>query len=209
MRTTAAAPLVLVLVLAVTGCTPPAPPAAEPEPSPVVTETEAPASPTPTPTEEGPEPDFGFTFLRDSVIGTDFATAGVTGLADCPWYSLVENNGGIYTHAMSYPEAPGAEILFFFTQLVTFEGGTAPLNSEGVGLGATVDELLAVYPDAVIGSSAEYGGGPGAIVTVTVDDPDSESKYVFGFRGGSSATSDMVQWGPLAGGQWSHLCYGI
>lgn len=197
MRLTSLAALVLVLA----GCTPTPPPVTEPEPTPVVAES---ATPEPEPTPVGPAPDFGFTFFRDDEIGMDFATAGLAGLAECPWYAQVENSGGIYTHAMSYPEAPGAEILFFSTQVVLEEdGGTPPLNAEGVGIGSTLDELLAVYPDAVVGSTRDIGAGD--IATVTVDDPSSENEYVFGFSTGAT-TVNLLQWGPEAGGQWSHLC---
>lgn len=42
--------------------------------------------------------------------------------------------------------------------------------------------------------------GAGDIDTITVDDPDSDS---------GSTTVDLLQWGPDAGTQWSHLCGGF
>lgn len=199
------APIIpVVLLLALSGCTPtPVEPVAEPSPTESAT---APVetTPTPDPTPEGPAPDFGFTFFRDTVIGADFASEGLTGLDECPWYSQVDVSGGIYTHAMSWPDAPGDEILFFYTQVVLSEdGGTPPRNAEGVGIGSTLDELLAAYPDAVMGSMRDRGAGD--IVTVTVEDPSSDNEYVFGFDN-SPDTVDVLQWGPEAGGQWSHLC---
>ena len=60
-------------------------------------------------------------------------------------------------------------------------------------------------------SSVEQVGpnlrGTGRIELVS-DDPDSDSKYVFGISDGS-AVVDLLQWGPGAGTQWSHLCTGF
>lgn len=64
---------------------------------------------------------------------------------------------------------------------------------------------MAAFPTAVLGSMTDLGAGD--ITTITVDDPDSDSKYVYGFSGGS--TVDLLQWGPEAGHQWSHLCGGF
>jgi hypothetical protein len=80
-----------------------------------------------------------------------------------------------------------------------------PRNAEGVGIGSTQAEVMAAFPTAVLGSMTDIGAGD--ITTITVDDPDSDSKYVYGFNG--SSTVNLLQWGPGAGNQWSHLCGGF
>lgn len=204
MRLTSLAPLALVLLLA--GCTPPPPPVAEPEPTPVVTESAMP-EPTPEPTIAAPAPDFGFTFFRGTDLGSTFASAGATPIAECPYLATLEHTDADYTAAFTDSEAPEGPVSFFYTNLGDLAAvASAPRNAEGVGVGSTRAELLAAYPDAVVGSTHDIGAGD--IATVTVEDPTSDSRYVFGFQG-ESPNVNMLQWGTLAGIQWSHLCGGF
>ncbi len=191
---------------ALAGCVPSSPPTATPTPVPAVTVT---VTPTPTPTPE--RADYGFTFYEDAQLGSTFdgmsAELGypVAGLAECTYYGPVDNLADHNTYAFLDSRDASVGSTFFYT-LAQPDTATYPRNAEGVGVGSTQAELLAAYPSAVVGTHHDLGAGD--IATVTVDDPDSDSRYVFGFSEGSS-TVDLLQWGTDAGGQWSHLCGGF
>ena len=77
-----------------------------------------------------------------------------------------------------------------------------------MGVGSTQAEVLAAYPSAVVDSYTDLGAGD--MTRITVDDPASDSKYVFAINGSAGANVvDLLQWGPGAGTQWSHLCSGF
>lgn len=202
----ASAGLILVATLALAGCIDSAPPAAE-SPVPTVTITV-------TPTAE-PEPealsDFGFTYFRGGQLSAaDFATLSaqfgmpITGFAECPWYAEVEAHGAdASTYAFTDPGGFDPGISFFYTQDFSGVGAGLPRNPEGVGVGSTQAEVLAAYPSAVVDAYQDISAGE--MTRITVDDPDSDSKYVFAISEGSS-TVNLLQWGPTAGGQWAHLC---
>ncbi|MBX9472993.1 hypothetical protein [Microcella sp.] len=202
----AATTLALVTAIVLAGCATPAPPAAE-TPAPTVTVTVTPTA------ETEPEAlaDFGFTYFRGGQLGAaDFATfstqfgSPVTGIAECPWYAQVEEHSpDAWTYAFTDPEGVDPGILFFYTQ--DFSGGSAPMprNPEGVGVGSTQAEVLAAYPGAVVDAYEDISVGP--MTRITVDDPDSDSMYVFALTDGSPVVN-LLQWGTIAGGQWAHLC---
>ncbi len=178
-----------------------------PEPAPTVTVT---VTETPAPVET---PDFGFTFFEQAQLGHTFAQASaalhmpIAGPTECPYYAPVWNTELATTWAYTDASNPGAPIeLFYAQQFLGSPSDSWPRNAEGVGIGSTQAEILAAYPDAVAGVVEDLGVG--TVNTLTVEDPDSDSKYVFGFSW-DNTTVDLLQWGPNAGGQWSHLCGGF
>lgn len=197
-------------------CTPPSPSTSGTSgPAPAVTVTVA---VTPSPGPAPVEPDFGFTFFHGAQIGTTWAEMGAglhTAVAgydsydtSCPWYGPLWNTELVWTHAFTDSRNPAAGSSFFYTQrALATDAGPFPRNAEGVGVGSTQAQVVAAYPTAVVGTSHDEGAGD--ITTITVNDPaGSGSKYVFGISGGS-AVVDLLQWGPGAGNQWSHLCTGF
>jgi len=204
-------------VLGLSACTPPAATVtASGGPAPAVTVT---VSVTPSPSAAPPEPDFDFTHFHEAAIGMTWAQMGaalhtaVGGYNDynatCDWYGPIWNTALVTTHAFTDSRHPaGAGATFFYTdRFLAPDTGPFPRNAEGVGVGSTQAEVVAAYPSAVIGAVDDLGAGH--ITTITVVDPaGSGSKYVFGISDGSSIVN-LLQWGPGAGTQWSHLCTGF
>jgi hypothetical protein len=203
-------------VALLSACTPPPPSgSASMAPAPAVTVT---VSATPSPSPAPAAPDFGFTFFHGAQIGTTWAEMGAglhtavagydDGSTSCPWFGSLWDTSLVTTWAFTDSHNPGAGSQFFFTQrYLAPDSGPFPRNAEGVGVGSTQAQVVAAYPAAVVGSVDDLGAGH--ITTVTVSDPSgSGSKYVFGISDGS-AVVDLLQWGPGAGNQWSHLCTGF
>lgn len=201
----AAAATALLLV----GCTP------TPVPPPDVLPP-APAAPTPDATPAADpvveRADYGFTYFYEADLGTWEAMSTqlshpVAGMPDCPYFGTVWNTDVATTLAFMDPDNIAAGAQFFYTMPgMTTSTAPYPRNAEGVGLGSTHADVMAAFPTAVVGSMVDLGAGD--IATITVDDPGSDSKYVYGFNAGST-TVDLLQWGPGAGIQWSHLCGGF
>ena len=190
-----------------------------PAPTPTVEGgTTAPPSPSPSPTEttvepDGPRPDYGFTFFEEAQIGSSFAEISeqlhypVGPYDGCPYYGSVWNTELFTTSAFTDVDNPSGPIVFFYSnRFLAPDDASFPRNAEGVGIGSTEAEILAAYPSAVVEATSDPGAG--SLTKYTVDDPDSDSKYVFAISDGS-AVVDLLQWGPEAGGQWSHLCGGL
>ena len=199
----------------IAGCTPPSPSASPSGPVPAVTVT---VSVTPSPSAAPAEPDFGFTFFHEATIGMTWAQLGAAlhtavggiddGSVSCPWFGALWNTDRVLTQAFTDSHNPDGPSTFFFTQrYLATDSGPFPRNAEGVGVGSTQAQVVAAYPAAVVGSVDDEGAGH--ITTLTVADPaGSGSMYVFGISDGS-AVVDLLQWGPGAGNQWSHLCTGF
>ena len=200
---------VVTAALALTGCAPTPP--ATPSPPPVV-ETAAPTeAPTPAPEPVAPRADYGFTYFYEADLGTWEEMSAqlrhpVAGNPDCPYFGTVWGTEAANTIAFMDSTDMAAGAIFFYT-MPSWATSAAPYprNAEGVGVGSTQAEVMAAFPTAVLGSMTDLGAGD--ITTITVDDPASDSKYVYGFNG--SSTVNMLQWGPQAGHQWSHLCGGF
>lgn len=200
----AAAALALVATFVLSSCAADAPPAAE-TPAPTVTVT---VSPTPEP--EVALGDFGFTYFGAATIDAADVSAleaqlgaAVDVPAECPWYPIVATHG-TYAETRAFFDSRGVTpgVRFFYT-LEMGDDGVMPRTVEGVGVGSTEAEVLAAYPTAVIDNFDDISIG--TITRITVDDPASTSRYVFGLYEGDANVS-LLQWGPDAGGQWAHLC---
>jgi hypothetical protein len=202
LRRTAVLGAVTALLLA--GCTPA--PGADPDPMPTVTVTATPEAP-------APRADYGFTFFEEAEIGSTWDEMSeqlnypVAGMDECPHYGPVWQTAHTYGSAFMDPDGLTTGTIFFYLQ----QGASTnpehyPRNAEGVGIGSTVAEVLAAYPGAAQSSFTDIGAGD--LDLITVEDPDSDSKYVFASYPGST-TITLLQWGPSAGNQWSHLCSGI
>lgn len=184
-------------------------PSGSAEPTPTVT-----ATPAPEPTVE---PDYGFTFFHGATIGSTWEEMSAqlhyqVGGIDQPWndqvcphYGLVWGTEILTTYAFMDEGRAG----FFYTNMgLATPSASFPRNAEGVGIGSTMAEILAAYPSAVVDTFTDLGAGE--MTRITVDDPDSDSKYVFAINGSAGTdVVDLLQWGPMAGNQWSHLCSGF
>ncbi len=202
------------LAIALAGCGGPAPTptdaggtTAPPSPTPSASETTGPLEP------DAPTADYGFTFFEEAQLGSTFAEISAqlhypVGPYDgCPYYGSLWTTELFTTSAFTDVDNPGGPTVFFYSnRFLAPDDASFPRNAENVGIGSTEAEILAAYPSAVVEAATDPGAGP--LTKYTVDDPDSDSKYVFAISDGS-AVVDLLQWGPQAGGQWSHLCGGF
>lgn len=204
-------------LLFVGGCTPTEPAATEPsvEPTQAVEST-----PSPTPTSEALA-DFDIDRFRAASLelaDADAVGTALGGLAaefeECPWYPILENHSEYSSTSAKFDTdffgrtdlEPNVRFFYTISGDEVVPPGM-PRNPEGVGVGSTHDEIRAAYPGAV--EAVEFAEGPGDIVTFTVRRPNTDSVYVFASDSSHPGVINMLQWGPDAGGQWSHLCTGL
>jgi hypothetical protein len=174
------------------------------------------ATPSPSPTPEVPEvqADFGFTFFHEGTIGSTFAQLSeqlhypVGGMDECPYFGAVWSTDLATTYAFTDVSNPDAGVQFFYAnRFLAPDDAPFPRNAEDVGIGSTQDEVVAAYPDAVVDAYQDLSAGE--LTRITVEDPDSDARYVFALSSGS-AVVDLLQWGTgNFGGQWGHLCGGL
>lgn len=202
---------VAVTILALSGCVPvgitPSD-SGSPEPAPTVTVTATPAPAAAT-------PDYGFTFFHEATMGSSWAQMSaqlhmpVGPFDGCPWYGSIWSTELATTTAFQDSRDSATGVTFFYTNyFLASSGENFPRNAEGVGVGSTQAEVIAAHPSAVVDTYNDLGAGD--MTRLTVQDPDSDSKYVFAITGNAgSNVVDLLQWGPDAGTQWSHLCSGF
>lgn len=189
-----------IAVLVLSGCTPNP---NEPGPVPTVTVTVTPEPVT--------QPDYGFTYFHEATIGSTFEQMAaalhmpLNGYEECPHYGDVWGTVGSSVTAYIHPLTPSDGVTFFYMLESYLGSDHYPRNAEGIGIGSTVAEVLAAYPGAVQATFEDMGAG--TLETITVSDPNSDSKYVFAAYPGHPVIS-LMQWGPGAGNGWSHLCLG-
>lgn len=205
------AALTALAALLIAGCTP-----VLPEPGPADTPTASPSEePAPEPS---PEPgaearaDYGFLHFKEAEIGQTWDEMSVAlrypvaGMEMCPHFGSVWQTERAYGAAFMDPDGINRGAMFFSLWMnLDASPDHYPRNAEGIGLGSTLAEVLAAYPSAVESVYTDIGAGD--LHLITVDDPDSDSKYVFA-RYADDSMITMMQWGPWAGRQWSHLCTG-
>ena len=201
----AAAIMFVIAACAPVGITPEGSSSPEPVPTVTVTATPAPVA----------VPDYGFTFFHGATIGSSWAEMSsqlhmpVGPYDGCPWYGPLWTTELATTTVFQDSRNAAIGARFFYTNYyLAASGQNFPRNAEGVGVGSTKAEILAAYPSAVVDTYTDLGAGD--MTRLTVQDPDSDSKYVFAINGNAGANVvDLLQWGPDAGGQWSHLCAGF
>ncbi|GAT72817.1 3-phosphoshikimate 1-carboxyvinyltransferase [Microbacterium sp. HM58-2] len=189
------------LVAALAGCAPASTggaPSSSPTPAP---------SPSATPTEKpttAPEPDPADTStwiispegVGPIEIGGDLA-ATLDGLPDIwehdtancswtAWWNADDASHGIFfVRGTESDTAPISEITVYTTAEIPMVAD-APVTAEGLGLGATKEEVLAAYPGAQEGT-AQIGGGTWIMLP-----GDDEAHVFFEFREGVVTASDVT-----------------
>lgn len=190
-----------ILVAALAGCTPAAddgPPTSTPSPSTTPSATPD-GSPSP-----APEPDLAdpstWIISEEGVgpidIGGDFSATLDTlpeswenDAENCSWTAWWNaddaSHGVFFVRGTESETAPIGEVTVYTAaeEPMAVDG---PVTAEGLGVGATKDEVLAAYPDAEEGA-AQIGGGSWLMLP-----GDGDAHVFFEFREGSDTASDVT-----------------
>jgi len=215
--------MTLAVAVGLTACAPSLPEPTE-TPTPTAEAAEPTPTPTPTPTPEAVA-DFDIDRFREATLDLPDPAAlssALGGLAEeidaCPWMPILEQHTE-FSDTIAFFSNPdweglfsGPNVRFFYTEANDGSGSGIvpaglPRNPEGVGVGSTVEEIRAAYPDAV--EQVVYAEGPGDMLTFTVTRPGTDSVYIFSSDESHPGVINRLQWGPDAGKMWQYLCFGI
>lgn len=193
---------VLAMTVALAGCASPAPEdTSPPTGTPDVSSSPEPSSPAPSPVAPEPDPGdpstwiIGDTGVGPVRIGGDFAStlgglpeAWTNDPANCGWTAWLSDAdagyGVFFVRGTESDSDPISEISVYSTTDSTVSG--APVTREGLGIGASREEVRATYPDAQQGE-AQIGGGTWIRLAGA-----GESHVFFGFREGEEFATTVT-----------------
>lgn len=160
----------------------PGAPSAEP------TATAAAPAPVVTPTPAASTPDYDFGRLYSMHVGDPFSSVAgrsdvtVAPIAACPWLADAtvpgeDPNLDFSWMSDSFDPSGPTYVIEMYGDVSATSTFAAPLNAEGIGIGSSMSDVLAAYPDATTITNTDTGYG--TVTQVRVDDPSSDRRYYF------------------------------